>query len=476
MFSFLSVFKNKKILYGSLAILILVAGGLIYYRIRSNSSSIKYTTAPLEKGTIISSISASGSISDSNFYNLKTSSSGIIKAVYIKDGQEVYKGQKLLEIDLDSDGLQTLNKAYASLLGAQTSYTDAVNNKTILENKLAEANSNFGKNKETLAKALNSAKAAVIQDQANVIYASGTRAKQLAKIALDSAKRDLEIAQQNYDAIGSASDPSNTSVFDAQNKFNNADSAIEQARVNLATAQLSYKESAPIVYAPIAGRVSGLSVFEGMSIVSNSSSSGTNGSTNSATQLLSVANQNNPLISIDISESEINQIKVDQKVNISLDAITDKTFTGKVVGINKAGTVSSNVTNYPVTILFDTNSGEILPNMSASVDIILDSKTDILKTSTSAISETSNGYAVQILVDGKPVSKEVKIGLSSDTETEIVSGLNEGDLVITATTSTKKTTTASGTSSVFGGVRSGANSLGSSGNARSGNSNFGPPN
>lgn len=450
----------------------LVVGGYFIYKNKSQSSAAQYTTSTVTKGTIVSSISASGSVSSSNFYSVKSTNSGIISGIFIKDGDTVTKGQKLLQFTMDSSGQQNYNKAYAAYLSAQTTYDNAVSNKTILGNNLDQANSSSDQQKLNAQKTLNSAKSGLIEAQSNYNHASGTKAKNTTRLALDSAKKTLEVAEMQSDAIGTSSDQNQTNVLSAQNKLAQADSAITQAQTNLYSARLDYQDAGAVVYAPIDGQVSGLSVFEGMTVSGTTTSSNNSNSSSSAstTQLLSIANQSNPLVAVNVSESDINKIKVDQKATISLDAITDKTFTGKVVGINKMGSVSSNVTNYPVTIQFDTQSNEILPNMSATVSIILDSKTDVLTVPSAAVTTDTNGQSsVQIMVNGKPQNRDVQIGLSSDTDVEIVSGLVDGDTVVTGTIAKTTTSSSSSTSSVFGGIRTGGaaggGGLGSSGNS-----------
>ncbi|MEI6040476.1 MAG: efflux RND transporter periplasmic adaptor subunit, partial [Candidatus Berkelbacteria bacterium] len=178
------------------------------------------------------------------------------------------------------------------------------------------------------------------------------------------------------------------------------------------------------------------------------------------------SNQSNPVINVSVSESDIAKIKTDQKATITVDALTDKTFAGKVIGINKTGTVSSGVTNYPVTIQFDSQVDNVLPNMSATANIILDTKADVINVSSAALTQNNGQYTVQVLVNNQPQIKNVEVGISSDTMTEIISGLSEGEKVITSTVSSSTTTakTSSSTSSIFGGIRTGGGSFGSSGN------------
>ncbi len=151
-----------------------------------------------------------------------------------------------------------------------------------------------------------------------------------------------------------------------------------------------------------------------------------------STRIAVVRSSGNPIATFNVSEVDVNRIKPGQKATITLDSIPGKTFTGRVMTVDKIGTVSSGVTNYPVVILFDANAPEILPNMAATANIIIDSKPGVLLVPSDAIQTQTNGSAyVRVLQNGQPVNITVETGLSSDTQTEIVSGVSEGQQVIT---------------------------------------------
>jgi len=125
------------------------------------------------------------------------------------------------------------------------------------------------------------------------------------------------------------------------------------------------------------------------------------------------------------------------------------------MGINTTGSISSGVTTYPAVIqLDDTNSNDILPNMSATADIISEIKDNVLLIPSSAVQTVGSESTVKVLKNGQVTTVSVEVGDSSDSQTEITSGLSEGDTVITSTISTSTTT--SGSSSPFsGGLRVG---------------------
>jgi len=466
----LAFIKEKK--YWFIAGLIVMAVIVFFvYKNKTQDNTPTYVTSKVIKGTIVSSVAASGTVTDTNYYTVNTQASGVVSSVFVKDAQEVYKGQRLVQIDLDDDGLQAQAKAYATYLSAQTALNDAETNKNTLASNLEQSkltNNTAGKeSKSSLATKLATAKddlklakknyAKVIAHEANPTTTS------IFKLKLEAAQAALETAQQNYDSPAGAVLKAQNDLAVAQEKFNNADTAIQKAQADFSSASIAYNETKSIVTSPITGVISGLNVFEGMTLASNSSSSGSNNTT-SSNSLMAISNKMNPLISVDVSESDIIKIAIDQKVTMTLDAFNDKTFTGKVVAINKTGTTSSNVTNYPVTIQFDEQNNNVLPNMSATANIILETKTDVLSVPSAAVTQSGSEYTVQVLANGKAETKTVQVGMNSDEAIEITSGLTEGEEVITSTV-TKTSTTTSSSSSVFGGTTrtGGASSLGSSG-------------
>ena len=188
-------------------------------------------------------------------------------------------------------------------------------------------------------------------------------------------------------------------------------------------------------------------------VINSQSSSNTSATTN---KIANIKTDALPTLSINLTEIDVPKITIGDKATITFDAFSDKTFTGKVISIDTVGSVSSGVTNYPTVILLDTKSNAILPNMGISANIITNTKDDVLLISSSAVkSDDSGNNYVQILKNGKPVNQNIEIGLSSESQTEITSGLQEGDVVITSTTTATKTKSSTNTQSVFGGLNSG---------------------
>lgn len=145
---------------------------------------------------------------------------------------------------------------------------------------------------------------------------------------------------------------------------------------------------------------------------------------------------------LSLNEVDVTKVKTGQRATITFDAIDDLTLTGVVSSVDAIGTVSQGVVSYNVQVVFDVQDERVKPGMSVSVNIILDTVPDVLAVASAAIKTDANGSYIEQLVNNVVTKKSVVIGKSNDTMTEIVSGLTEGEEIIT-----QKITTGGATSS-----------------------------
>lgn len=168
---------------------------------------------------------------------------------------------------------------------------------------------------------------------------------------------------------------------------------------------------------------------------------------------------------ISLNEIDVSKVKLGQKTNITFDAIEDLTISGQVVEIDTIGTISQGVVTYDIKISFDTQDERIKAGMSMSAGIITEVKSGVIVVPSSAIKSRGDTYYVEVF--DSPISKgsskqgftsktpprqvEVKVGISNDTETEIVSGINEGNTVVIRTiVPSTATAQATQTPTIFG--------------------------
>jgi len=370
---------------------LLVMVWLGYRKIAQGGQEPQYQTAKVEEGTIVASISASGTILTANRLPITTSATGIIKKVYAKDGDTVSKGQKIAEVELDSDGAQRNASAYSSYINAVNSLTSAQNN--------------YRSAQASAEKVLDEVKG---HDTDETLVQKETRTK--AEVARD-----------------------------------NAYNSIKSAELSLSSAALEYRTNSPIITAPYAGVINNITIVEGMTLSSTTSAD----SQSSGQRIAVIDSKGTPLASFNVSEVDVSQVSQGQKATIKLDSLADKTFTGKIVSVDKIGTVASGVTSYPVVIKFDIEAPDVLTNMAATANIILETKDNVLLVPSSAIQTQGTQSVARVIRDKRQVTVVVETGLVSDTQTEILSGLSEGDEVVTSTT-TSQTVEQQGRS-VFGG-------------------------
>ncbi|MFA6535824.1 MAG: HlyD family efflux transporter periplasmic adaptor subunit [Candidatus Paceibacterota bacterium] len=179
---------------------------------------------------------------------------------------------------------------------------------------------------------------------------------------------------------------------------------------------------------------------------------------------------NQKIAELSLNEVDAAKVKVGNKAILTFDAIENLTLTGSVASIDTVGTVSQGVVSYVVKIAFDSQNVQIKSGMTVNASIQTEVKQDVLAVPTSAV-KTQNGVSyVQVFAtpftdaggtqgvisNAAPEQIEVVTGISDDSKVEIVSGLTEGQQIITRTisgtaTAAKTTTTSTNRNTGFGG-------------------------
>lgn len=464
--------RNLKLIGAVVAILVIVGGVTGYQHVTASAaaSTVPVQTAKVTRGTITSTVSAAGNITAPNSAALAFSSSGKVAQVPVQVGNQVKKGQLLMQ--LDTTDLQLALKAAQATLASQQASFDAT--------------------QASLGFALKTAEANLVSAQASYDSAKATNSTNLdqlivAKAALDKARVTLEQAQGAYNAVAwrpdvgmttqaatlqtatsdynsalatyniTAATINDTALRTAQASLDNAKIALEQAQKNIdtstRTAQAS-RESAQVaveqaqhnldnasLYAPFDGLVSAVNYGVG------DTASGT---------AVTMVDPSKLQVQVDIAEVDMANVKVGESAEMTLDALTGKTYKAQVLTISPVGTVSSGVVNYPVTLQITDSDGAIMPGMTANLSIETERRDNVLIIPLRAVKTQGTLKIVTVLVDGKTTPKTVKTGLSNDTSIEITQGLQEGDVVVINQTTTTTSTQNSGGLGILGGIGGGA--------------------
>lgn len=408
----------------------------------STKSSTSYQTTTVEKGTLISSISSTGTITSANKTSITTGATGTIKSVSIKNGDTVTNGQKIAEITLDDDGSKNQATAWANYVSAQESYKKALADQST-------ADIQMWNDRQTLLDA---------QDEYRDAMAGAWNPKTNKEYSYNEKAVLLKAIQQAQ--LTFSTDEANYSNYPAY---------IQKAKYQLSDALDSYKKVSSTIYAPAAGVVNNLTIAKGV-VISNTSSSitvstGTDSNSNSTTVTShSVGSVTNPegqyQATLSLAEADISKIKADQKVTMTMDAFSGKTFTGKILAVNVSGTTSSGVTTYPVIVLLDDTDETIYSGMAVTATIIISSKSDILLIPSTAIETIGESSTVRVVKNGKISTVTIETGDTNDSEIEVTSGLSEGDVIISSSTSNEVKTNNNTTSAFSRTTTRGGGSVG----------------
>ncbi len=258
--------------------------------------------------------------------------------------------------------------------------------------------------------------------------------------AISSAKRSITANQQSLDKLNNGAD--DLDVQSSQLTVTQRKNALQDAKDNLA----DYYVRAP---------------FDGTIAALNAKVHDFAGSTAIATIITQ-----SKIAELSLNEVDAASTAVGNKTTLTFDAVPDLTIAGTVSEIDTVGTVAQGVVTYNVKISFDTQDNRVKPGMSVSAAIQTAVKQDVLLVPNSAVKIQGNSSYVQVFnppLSGDTASLRgltstqipgqvtVQRGLSNDTSTEIISGLNEGAQVIARTIVASAQTPTTQAPSLFGG-------------------------
>lgn len=289
---------------------------------------------------------------------------------------------------------------------------------------------------------------------------SASTSIQNAKNAIVSADRSIAERQASLDKTQEPPDP--LDLRTAELNVRTREEAVSDAKAELG----DYS-----VRAPFDGTVAAVAALK-------------RGDAVSASTVLGTVITTQPIAKLSLNEIDVAKVKIGQKATLTFDVVADLSITGQVIEVDTLGTTSQGVVNYGVKIAFDTGDDRIKPGMTVSAAIITDAKIDVLTAPNSAIKSGNGGSYVEeidgataadaddpagILAPNGTKRVMVTTGLANDTETEILTGLAEGDLIVSRTITAAAATTAQSRSilQAAGGTRA-AGAAGAAGGFRAG--------
>lgn len=382
---------KKKIIIIAIAVVAVVATAFYFLRPKTvDASKINIETAAVKTGTISKTVTATGTLEAITTVEVGTQVSGIVENIYVDFNSYVKRGQLLAKLD-------TTNLS-----------------------------------------------AAMEQSRAT----------------LDNAKAELDYQQANYDRL----EPLYKKNMLAKSDFDQATYNLNKAKASYSNALAQHKKNKinldyAFIHSPIDGIVLNRAVEEGQTVAA---------SFNTPT-LFTIANDLTQMeVQADVDEADIGQVKQGQRVEFKVDAYPDQSFEGTVTEVRLEPTVTNNVVTYTIIINAPNPDYKLMPGMTAETSIFVLEKKDLIVVPSKALRFTPDQTLLisYMMGQGKPGKPEgmpapgkmpdfsqqnanggkmvwvkkdslirpvpVEIGLDDDINTEIISGLKEGEEVITS--------------------------------------------
>jgi len=490
--------KKPLALLAALAAIAALAARLLLGGQRAGAVQVNYTQESVEKRTITSSLSGSGTLQPADSYTVTTLVEGEVLSAGFEEGDVVEKDTILYEID-SSDAANNIEKSQLSLNQARRSYENTMNNQYVkapisgrLYSLAVEAGDEVKQGQvigavrqsdnmiltvpfpaddaqtfcvgqsavvtldntfETLSGTVKSVSGSDIVGAGNTVTRNvticvpnpgGLGAEQAATATIDGAccaAPGVFTYSAYGDVTASASGTVDSVLVEegaavSKNQTiltlggDSLDEAVQSARDNLRNAELSMENTQEqlenyTVTAPIRGTIVDKNYKAGETVEGGST-------------LCVIYDLTYLEMTLNIDELDISSVAVGQEVTITADAVEGQVYTGVVTKVSVAGNTSGGITSYPVTVRIDETDG-LRPGMNVDAQIVLDRAEDVPAIPNAAL---SRGNRVLITADSPSAANaaaqeapegycyvSVETGVSDDDFIQIVSGLQEGDIV-----------------------------------------------
>lgn len=479
-----------------------VAGGVFLLRpqqAKPASVDASYTEAAPERRDVTNTLSGTGTLNPANTYTVKSLVDGKVLTGTIEEGDIVEESNVLYTID-SSDASTNFEKAEIAMQQAQRSY-DKVVDRQYVRAEVAGVVSSLKVTKGD--EVTSGQEVAVIRDSSRMLLtlefpaadAANFSVGQSAAVTLDGTFEQLDgtvTSVSGTDALSAGNLLTRTVTITVKNAGGLTTAQAATASINgvssIGSATFAYQAERTLT-AQAAGTVTSINVQEGSEVAKEDIILGLSGddlteSIQSASESLRSAEismqnlqdaMNNYTItapisgtiiekdakvgdavkagdtlcivydlsylemSINVDELQISSISVGQKVQITADAVPDKTYVGTVTRVSMKGASNGGTTTYPVSIRIDDTDG-LRPGMNANAEIVVAKADNALVVPNAAV---VRGSYVLVTKDSPSAANAdtameapegfvyvpVKTGVSDDDYTQIVSGIQEGDTI-----------------------------------------------
>ncbi len=390
----------------------------------NQTATAKIETAQATRGLFRVSVTGPGTLEAADSLDVKPSVQGTV-AKLPKVGQRVQRGELIAQLENDAfaRALQnaelSLEKAQAQLVGTRSSQA---NNRGTQQSTIVSSLAQFENAQRDLATAqTNYSNAKKLFDVGGGTQQSVTDARtQLAKAqdSLETARVALNTARSGLNLKGAT---------DTQD-LRNLEIAVKQAQITVKNARTDLANAK--IYAPISGVISSVTAQIG-------------GPASSGGALFTMLNDRQVNLPVQIDETEIGKIKVEQRAEVKLEALEGENYLGKVTRVSPQARIVSNIAIFDVTVTLDNPELKLRPGMSAEAEIIAREIPNAVLVPRRAIEKVRDRSYVTVqpaLPAGdanratpEPERIRVQTGTDDGTNVVITEGLRGGETVILPT-------------------------------------------
>jgi len=426
------VFRKKW--FWIVVVLIVAGGGAAGYFARRGDTGIVVTVEAIQKRDLEAIVSASGKIEPKKTVNISAQTMGRVTRLGVQEGDRVKAGQFLLQID-PVNAAAAVRRDVAAVAGAQTSLEQSKVGLQSARANLEVARQNLKRQQE--------------------LWSAGLTTRE----TLERAQAEVEVRESDLKAR-------EQEIKTRETQLNQQEAGLVSSQHTLAQVRFD---------APFDGIVTRRNIEEGENVLVGTMN-------NAGTVLLTVADMSVIEAEVEVDETDIPFVEFGQIVKVEIDAIADKTFTGRVTEIGNspiqttgAGTTRT-ATNFKVTITIDGQIPEVRPGFTCTAEITTATKQKAVSVpiqsmtvreltydekgqvvheqrpprprfsfgpppmgaqSGQAPAELKPGHkreeveGVFLMRDGKATFLTVKTGIIGERYLEVLAGLKEGDQVIT---------------------------------------------
>ncbi len=444
--------RKRTLLYVLIGVFVLLVVAAVI-KARSKPKGDEVNVEKVQRRTIHETVSASGKIFPETEVKISSDVSGEITELYVKEGDSVTVGQVLAKIRPD--------EYQSALEQGQASVNTARAQRQISSSNVQGSSAQIEQFKADVQRT---------RSQLEVTRNTHQRNEQLYKQGVISTA-EYETSQANLRAAESGLAAAEATLKSAESNLASARENVRVSEFGITSANARLKElrtslQKTIITAPVSGIVSKLNVEKGERVVGTLQMAGT--------EMMRIANLSSMEVQVEVSENDILKVSLNDQADIEVDAYLGRKFKGKVTEIaNSANNVSSvtggvslntdQVTNFVVKIRVDPNSYADLmgagkrypfrPGMSAAVDVYTKTADSTLsvpliavtareeekdkKTTAEAreVSRNKDQDAIKeivfVVVGDTVAVREVKTGIQDNDFIEVLSGLQEGETVVT---------------------------------------------